>query len=565
MLRVPGSRGLDLRALAIVVAAAAVAGALGLLPIPNHDGATRAVARAGAQAHARAGRAAGAQAHARAGRAAGGHLGHSLTRARKPSQVQVAIVAQSATVRLPRSFLGISTEYWALPQFERHVALFDRALALVHVQGDGPLVVRIGGDSADHTFWDPMGRNMPHWVFKLTPAWLRPTAVLVRRLGVRVILDLNLVTGSPIRAAEWAHAAESKLPHRSIVAFEIGNEPDIYSRWFWLATLSRTTLGATLLPTGLSPGIYSQIFRAYAESVAQVAPGVPLIGPAVANPALDVNWISNLIDGAHPGLRTVSAHQYPLSACVSRKSAVYPTIARLLSERSSAGIARTVSAAVRIAHGAGLLFRMTELNSVTCGGRPGVSDAFATALWAPDALFELLQAGVDGVNVHVRADAINAAFALGRTGLTARPLLYGMILFARTLGPDAQLVHVRMDATGPSHLKVWAVRVRGDVLHVLLLNKGDQAVSARVRLPVTGPAVVERLLAPSPASRSGETLGGQRLGRDGRWRGRPQTESIMPGSQGYQLTIPRASAALLRVPLRPGSALSPAPDSRRAR
>jgi hypothetical protein len=31
-----------------------------------------------------------------------------------------------------------------------------------------------------------------------------------------------------------------------------------------------------------------------------------------------------------------------------------------------------------------------------------VSDTFATALWAPDALFELLRAGIDGVNVHVR-------------------------------------------------------------------------------------------------------------------------------------------------------------------
>jgi hypothetical protein len=69
-------------------------------------------------------------------------------------------------------------------------------------------------------------------------------------------------------------------------------------------------------------------------------------------------------------------------------------------------MAHSVKPVVILAHRAGLPFRLTELNSVTCGGRLGVSDAFATALWAPDALSALLQTGVDGVNVHVRTGAI---------------------------------------------------------------------------------------------------------------------------------------------------------------
>ena len=66
---------------------------------------------------------------------------------------------------------------------------------------------------------------------------------------------------------------------------------------------------------------------------------------------------------------------------------------------------------------------MTELNSVNCGGRPGVSNTFATALWAPDALFALLRAGVDGINLHVRANTINAPFALTSAGLSRRPIV----------------------------------------------------------------------------------------------------------------------------------------------
>jgi hypothetical protein len=458
--------------------------------------------------------------------------------------------------KVPRSFLGLSTEYWELPLLARRVAPFERVLSFLHVRGDGPLVLRIGGDSADHTFWDPRAQRMPDWVFELTPAWLRRTGIVVRRAGVRLILDLNLITGSPLIAAQWAGAAERGLPHDSIIGFEIGNEPDIYSRRYWLAAVSATGLRANFLPSAFSAGRYVQDFGSDAEALTRVAPGVPLIGPAVARPGLGVGWIRSLLAGAHPGLGTVSAHRYPFSACARRDSRGYPTIARVLSERASAGMAHSLRTAVELAHRADLPFRVSELNSVTCGGRPGVSDAFATALWAPDALFELLRTGVDAVNVHVRTNAINAAFTPTRHGLQPRPLLYGLILFARTLGPDAQLVDLQVHTERPLHLKAWAVRSRGGVLHVLLIDKSDHPTSVDLRLPATGHATVERLLAPSVRSSSGVTLDGQQLRSDGRWHGRAANQTITPHEDGYELTLPGTSAALLRVHLRPG-ALAP--------
>ncbi len=454
---------------------------------------------------------------------------------------------------VPDSFLGLSIEYWGLPLFERRMSLLERVLSLVHGRADGPLVLRIGGDSADHAFWEPTARRAPHWVFALSPAWLRRTSILVRRARVRLILDLNLVTGSPSKAAQWARAAQTDLPHGSIAGFEIGNEPDIYSRSDWLASVGRTGRAASFLPAHLSTSDYTRDYQAYARALAPVAPDVPLIGPAIANPERDVSWVSSLLAGAHPRLEILSAHRYPFSACVGPRSAAYPTIARVLSERASAGTAQAMTAAVGLAHRAGLPLRMTELNSVTCGGLAGVSNAFATALWAPDALFELLQAGVHGVNVHVRADAINGAFTLSRGGLGARPLLYGLILFARTLGPDAQLVHVQLHAARSSHLKVWAVRARDGRLRVLLIDKSNQPVSVALQLPATGRATVERLLAPSVRSPSGVTLGAQRLDSDGRWRGRAHQQTITPDVHGYQLTIAPVSAALLSVRLRPAA------------
>jgi hypothetical protein len=219
----------------------------------------------------------------------------------------------------------------------------------------------------------------------------------------------------------------------------------------------------------------------------------------------------------------------------------------VLGERATRRMAHSVAAVVRMAHEHGERFRLTEMNSVTCGGLKGVSNTFATALWAPDALFELLRVGVDGVNLHVRAGAINAPFKLGVKGLEARPLLYGMALFARALGPRAQLVAMRVHGRRPASVKVWAVRVSGGGLRVLAIDEGRRGIRIQLRLPARGPAQVQRLRAASPASRWGVTLAGQHLGPDGRWRGRRRLETVPRTRAGYALNVPGDSAALLSV------------------
>jgi hypothetical protein len=448
----------------------------------------------------------------------------------------------------------VSTEYWALPLFGTDPTLFERALSLVRAPGSGPLVVRVGGDSADHTFWGLARRSEPRWVMRVGPPMLGQMGSLVRRLGVRLILDLNLVTDTPLTAARWARAAAHSLPPGSIAGFEVGNEPDLYARRYWKWTTSHPLVGLSLLPKDLSPATYARDFQAYSSTLAQVAPHIPLLGPAAANPVSDFSWLSALMASNHPRLGTVSGHVYPYSAC-ARRGATHPTIERVLSENATAGIARRLGPAIGLAHRAGLPFRLTELNSVTCGGLTGVSDTYATALWAPDALFELLHAGVDGVNVHIRARAINAAFSISQHRLSARPLLYGMMLFGRTMGPGARLtsVHVRSAARRTPvrslGLKVWAVRVRGGRLNVLIIDKGNRAVRVALSVHGAGTATVQRLLAPSAGSRSGLTLAGQRVGADARWHGARVIEAIHPSPQGYLVTVPRMSAAVVGVRL----------------
>lgn len=468
---------------------------------------------------------------------------------------EVTIPSHAALTPIPRSFLGLSTEYWTLPVDERHVQIYGRLLSYIHVPGDGPLILRIGGDSSDHAILDPDYLLEPSYVFDITPRFVDRTALVVNSEHLRVILDLNLITGAPGLAATWARYAEARMPHGSIIGFEVGNEPDLYDYAFWHGvTLGIRVVDATRLPRVLTPQDYARDFETYARALRHVAPHVPLYAPVLANPGADHQYISTLLAAPHPGLKVISGHRYPYSGCIPPFSSQFPTIDRLLSEHASAGMARSLLPAIRLAHAAGLPFVLTEFNSVTCGGLDGVSNSFATALWAPDAAFELVRARVEGIHLHARQRAINDPFTFDSRGVTVRPLMYGLILFARTLGPHARLISLRLHGASAQHLKVWAVKVGRDQLHVLLLNKGHDRLRVRLKLPATGDFTLERMLAPSPAAHGGATLAGQVLNEDGRWQGRLVRTLIAPSRSGsYEVTLPPFSGALLTGRLTQGA------------
>lgn len=225
-------------------------------------------------------------------------------------------------------------------------------------------MLRIGGDSADHSFWSRDIDPTPRWVFELTPRWLRAAGSLVGALRARTIIDLHLVTDSPLQAMQWVRMAKQGFPAGSIAGFEIGNEPDLYARRFWLATIRRRWEFAAPLPLQLTPERYARDLDLYSQILDRVAPGIPLVGPAVANPVLDARWINALLATPHRGLGIVSGHWYPYSGCAPRGSPTYPTITRLLGENASAGMAGGIRPLVGRVHRLGFGFRLTEFNSV---------------------------------------------------------------------------------------------------------------------------------------------------------------------------------------------------------
>jgi hypothetical protein len=459
-------------------------------------------------------------------------------------------VARSAAVAIPSSFFGLSTEYWTLPVDLRYTGLYRRMISLLRVPGDTPFVLRIGGDSSDHTFYAPVRHRMPSWTFAMTTAFVQRTAAVVRSMKLHVILDLNLVTGNSRLAAAWAREAETVMPKGSVVGFEVGNEPDLYERSIWLR-LTGEPLSSRVLPRDITAASYARDFARYAHALRGIAPPVDLLGPALSHPRADAGWISALLRGPHPGLRVISVHEYPYSACAFPGTSSYPTIKRILSQRASAGLAASVWPSALLARRAGLPLRVTEFNSVTCGGLPGVSNTFATALWAPDAGFELLRIGARSIELHAREYTVNDPFTFNSHGVEVHPLLYGLIMFVRTLSPHAQLLHSQLRLSGGANLKAWAVRSAHGSLNVLVIDKGPRDARVTMNLPAEGVATVQRLLAHSPRARGGVTLAGQWLDRDGDWRGHRVIQRLAARARRYHLWMPRYSAALVTVPVAP--------------
>ena len=472
--------------------------------------------------------------------------GDAVQAATGPGPLPAVFSLTSGGRFVPGSFFGISTEYDQLTTYENAGPLFDRALSIMRPQDGSKMTLRIGGKSADHTFWETSPPNYPRQVIRLGPKWMDNLKALVRQEHLRVMLDLNLAVHSPSLEASFAQAARKALGPGTLAGLEIGNEPDLYWRQPWLAK-SRIATTSAATPQhwtiNYSPADYRRDFSAYARTLQAKVPGIPIGGPEIISNKAP--WLGSIegLGKLDPGFITI--HRYASSSCWPKTSPFWPTIAIMLGEGSSAGLANSVRSAVEFAHSRHEALRLTEVNSISCGGNPGVANAFATALWAPDALFSMVQAGVDSVSWHIRPGQLNAPFLLPGNGIQAMPELYGLAVFAQMITPGAELLNSTVSSA--LHVKGWAVRT-GRGTRVLLINKGGRPANVTLRLGTGNePGFVRRLTAPSIVAENGVTWGGQHINSQGHWAGHLVTTKVGGIDGVYHLALAGYSAALVSV------------------
>ncbi len=472
-------------------------------------------------------------------------------------------VSRAVTARpLPQGFLGIAIEFGTVRSWEPSGSgPADPVLAqLVHnLNPSGRPWIRIGGESTDRSWWPTPGVPYPRGVTQtLDATWGQALKQLAASTNAKLLLGLNL-EANRARLDQYAANQYLKLVGtRSIGAFEIGNEPDLYPLIPWYKLVNGkvepwyVTGGVPVFSRQRSYGP-TQFGQELSRTI-RLLPKLPEAGPETGHPG----WLQAFIDAVRPlGMpMTLTSHAYGLNQCVhDAASRVYPTVPNLLTLYASRGdMLNGDGPYISLVHADGGSYRVDEMGSVTCNGRAGVSNTMASALWALDALFYMDSRGVDGVNLHSFPGSANGLFDITHVKrtwhATVHPLYYGALMFARAAPEGSRLLAVQGGAQ--PQLRAWSTLGTDHQVRVLLVNDSLQSSG---RITVHSPAgwgshtgTIERLLAPSATATTGVTLGGQSFapGSDGRLAP-PRTQTVSPRRGAYAVTLAPGTAALLTL------------------
>ena len=448
---------------------------------------------------------------------------------------------------IPADFLGFSYEKNVLAL--DHFKPSNRAMVnLMRHLGDG--VLRFGGNYVEITRWEPeAAKSFSNEKSLISNRELEELYQFARASRWTVIHGLNLGANDPEMAAGEAAAARRAGGDR-LIAFEIGNEPEHY--------------GKKWRPADYRYQDFSREISRYLEVMRPKLPRIPLCGPGTTS---NFPWFTGFLRDFRDDLVISTRHNYPLAAATTDPANPrFATIENLLSPATAAEWRKLIGQHQQASKAAGLPFRVTEAGSASSGGKAGVSDVFASALWCADYLFDLAELGVAGVNFHgsFNCRGYTSFCALKNGGYHVHGHYYGMLFFRQAA--RGRVVTLTRSGDG-ANLTGHAVLGDDGSLRVALINKDlESDAKVAIHLPErSGQASVMRLRAPAIDAKNDITLGGAGVAADGTWKPK-STESIAAQDGIYPIEVPAASAALLVIGAeRPGTPADPAEPSSRPR
>jgi hypothetical protein len=406
-------------------------------------------------------------------------------------------------------------------------------------------VLRIGGNTSEYCYWTSnptppspedqrkianvrktvgpdTGRKAPP-PSKITPLAVRNLREFLDACGWNLIYGLNMGTGTADdAAAEAAYVTEVAGP--KLIAFQLCNEPDLFFR------------------NGIRKADYDFAqfaveWQHFYETIRARVPNAPFAGP---DTAYNNEWLVPFAKQFKQEAVFLSQHYYAEGPPTDPSM----TIERLLRpnpklEAEFEGMKNTVKES-------GLPFRLAETNSCYSGGKPGVSDTFASALWGADLMYQLASEGGMGINFHGGGYGWYTPIAgTCDYGFLARPIYYGMLLFAQA--GAGQLVESKLEQLEQAPLlTAYGHHSESGAVKAAVFNKNQDTV---VRLAVdpgwrAQRATALRLIAPRADDTTDTTFGGAPVGASGAWW--PALEEPLSFENGVAfIELPAASAALI--------------------
>ncbi len=481
-------------------------------------------------------------------------------------RVTLAIPSEATGPHMPIDFVGLSYEVQQLADpsfFSAHNSGLIREFKALSSTG----VLRLGGNTSEFAYWKPtpdfpepehpqvrevVGEPKARY-YAVTVEAVRNLAQFLQATGWTCVYGIGMGTNTPARAAEEAAFVAETLGDR-LQYFQIGNEPDLFSHHL---RDPKTWSAETYLAQWLS------LSRAIVARVPASNFGMPDV-------ASNMSWLTEIVDQwgpiQGPPHVTTLTHHYYFGGPATNPDVNIPN---LLKPATMQKVQNTATIASSAASKMGARVRMTEGNTCYRGGKPGVSDVFAAALWSADYSLLLASNNYSGVNLHggtgksvansvggsLPGDTLLEANGETPAQIAARP--HPFYTPIATFGSDYMLEPVayglkfagsfsggtllktefstKLQAAGVN-ATAYAAKLPGGQTSVIILNK-DAAADLEMELDfgrdVSGVVQTETLDAPALDS------------REARITTSTKTDSLKQGK--YSVTAPRATGLRLTL------------------
>ena len=424
----------------------------------------------------------------------------------------LTVTSDSLRYTIPTNFIGLSYGPDALGDTTQLKPTDNAMLTLLRQIGPG--VLRFGGNSMDNKGIIPFDSTK-----------YKRALDFVNTIGWKIMIGMPLGTFDTTGAKSIVKFT-SGYSKNSILSYEVGNEPDLY-----------TSNG--LRPSTYAVTNYETEFNTYYTAIRRVVPDAPFSGPTTAKQ----DWVAAFAAAEASRIMLLTQHHY-VEAPGGTLSA---EISTLLSPSSKQSIVSKMNSMQTAANAARVPARLSECNSVWSGGQTGVCDVFAATLWTTDFMFAIANAGNVGVNFHGGGTGPYTPIADSNGIIKARPEYYGIMMFKYASG--GRIVKSKLSDT-TVNVGAYVVKSSGDSIKIAFINKDSvNAYTINVQGIVSASsATVIRLQAASIHSATGITFGGDSITTAKPWAPLA-SETIVPVSSAYAVSLPKASAAVVTIPL----------------
>jgi len=367
----------------------------------------------------------------------------------------------------------------------------------------------------------------------------------VKAADIKAIYTVRMESNNPADSAAIAKYVMDNYGNY-VSCLTVGNEPD--KPWKYPA--------------------YLEEWKKYTAVILQpeYAPTAKFCGPSATQRA--VEWARNFVDdeGGWDHLAYVTQHFYPgrNADSVTNDAQVAAGRARLLSPEMYPVYQKFYGVFGPAAKEKGVGYRIEEGNSYSHGGVPGISDTFTASLWIVDYLYWWAQHDALGLNFHTGEKVMRGlggpdrpnvytAFTSSPKGYTVLPTAYGMKLF--NLGSQGRLVPVTVVSNADNvNLAAYATVAEDKTLYLTVINKefGPKARAMKLTLQSGVPSAgVETISLTVPKGDitvvKGITIGGKSITETGQWKGKWSSHRAAAKDGSVTMTVPAASAMVVRI------------------